>query len=126
MDISCPSCEEVTSANATECPLCAWPFHQEAAAPRPMAKRMNTLQKRAADIEIAMTIDTTGSSMQFSHGIPWLAESLLLEVQQIVSSCKVWLQTHGDEDLGQLPLLRTDQASVDESISTRRRPLKGN
>ena len=111
----CPSCQELVDAAVyMECPNCGWRFDQAtqitAAAPRKQLKI-------PIEVELACTVDRTGSSEQFAKGI---RESLPMILDQVLAKARglrVWLQSHGDEDCGQQPVLLTDGGDAKQAVA---------
>lgn len=121
MQATCPGCDAEISVDTTECPECGFSLIVRNSVPRPTIRRMAVRPRRTADVEVAVTIDSTASSLQFANGIPILIENLLTDVRRITRACHVWLQTHGDESEGMFPLLRCDRCTVDEAVGVAQR-----
>lgn len=106
MTMSCPSCQSnVDQAVHAECPTCGWAFSQ---APQMTAIRPATRPKIQVKVELACTVDRTGSSQHFANGIRKGVPMILDQIQAKARGLRVWLQTHGDEDCGQQSVLLTD------------------
>lgn len=73
--------------------------------------------KIPVEVDLAVTVDRTGSSEQFATGIPATFETICKQVQAKAASCKVWLQSHGDLDEGQEPVLLTNGGSGEQAVS---------
>jgi len=119
MNFYCQSCQEPYSPDETECTNCGWTFNESSQGlivPPSIPVRL-TSRAPVARAEIAVTIDRTESSRQFEKGIPQTVETILREVEPEVASMTVWLQSHGDEDHGQEPILHTDAGSVSQVVS---------
>jgi len=115
MSKSCPSCQASVKKNDDTCKVCGWSFKDSPqktnAVVRPAAR-----PKIQADIEVAFAIDRTGSSKQFATGIPVTAELILKQLEARARKVTCRVQTHGDQEEGQMPILVIEDATVDQTI----------
>jgi len=72
--------------------------------------------KIQVELEVATTIDRTASSNQFAKGIPIIWEMILKPLEPKTRNTECWVQTHGDQDEGQMPITIIDGATVDQAI----------
>lgn len=73
--------------------------------------------KIQVDIDLAITVDRTGSSDRFRTGIPMSVETILTQIGGKARSVRCWLQSHGDQDEGQFPRLHTNGGAPDQATS---------
>lgn len=115
MSRQCPSCQASVKKSDDTCSVCGWSFADTSqktnAVVRPAAR-----PKIQAEIEIDMDIDRTGSSKQFATGIPVTAELILKQLEEKARKITCRVQTHGDQDEGQMPILLIEDATVDQAI----------
>lgn len=114
MTICCPSCQhEVDQALHPDCPSCGWAF---SSSPQMTAIRPAGRPKIQMEVELACTVDRTGSSKRFAEGIRKSVPLILDSVQAKARWVKVWMRTHGDEDCGQQSVLLTDGGTPSQAI----------
>jgi len=115
MSQSCPSCQAEVKNSASTCNVCGWSFDEQpqksAVAVRPAAR-----PKIQAEVEVAFGIDRTASSNQFATGIPGTAELVLRQLEMKARKVICRVQTHGDQDEGQMPILVVEDATADQAI----------
>lgn len=111
--IPCPSCHRMVASADSECSHCGWRFHATPQATVRPAPR----PKIPVCVEFAQTVDRTGSSHAFATGILKASEKILRLIERQAQSIRVWLQTHGDEECGQLPVLLTDGGAVQNALA---------
>jgi len=115
MTKSCPSCQASVKKTDDTCSVCGWSFTDSSqktnAAIRPAVR-----PKIQAEIELAFAIDRTGSSKQFATGIPKTTELILNQLKEKARKIICRVQTHGDQDEGQMPILAIEDATVDQTI----------
>lgn len=115
MSKSCPSCQAEVKKSAGTCNVCGWSFDEtpqkSAVAVRPAAR-----PKIQAEVEVGFDVDRTGSSQQFARGIPVTAELILRQLEAKARKVTCRVQTHGDIDEGQLPILVVEEAGVDQAL----------
>lgn len=115
MSKSCPSCQAEVKKSAGTCNVCGWSFDEtpqkSAVAVRPAAR-----PKIQAEVEVAIDIDRTGSSQQFAKGIPLTSDLILRQLEGKARKVTCRVQTHGDVDEGELPILVVEDAGVDQAL----------
>ncbi len=115
MNKKCPSCQASVKKGTDTCNVCGWSFKDS-------SQKTNTIVRPAArpkiqaEIELAFGIDRTGSSKQFANGIPITAELILKQLEAKARKITCRVQTHGDQDEGQMPILSIEDATVDQAI----------
>ena len=113
--IACPSCGTATDQSvARECPECGWVFQQV-----PLKTTMNSIVRPLLQIQIVLALlyDRTGSSKQFANGCKRGSEMILQDVEKRASNLEVYVQSHGDEDYGQHPVLLTCGGTPEQALS---------
>jgi hypothetical protein len=75
-----------------------------------------TRPKIPCEVALAVTVDRTGSSKAFEKGIPLTAELVLKQVSGKARAVKVYVQTHGDLDLGENMVLHTDGGTPEQAL----------
>jgi hypothetical protein len=73
--------------------------------------------KIQCEVDIAFVIDRTGSSQKFQTGIPLTAEIVLKQVAAKARSVRCWVQSHGDLDMGEQPVLHSDASSPEQAMA---------
>jgi hypothetical protein len=68
-------------------------------------------------VEVAATVDRTGSSKSFEVGIPLTFETIVRQLAAKARSVKCWLASHGDLDEGQDFVVHTDGGTPDQAIA---------
>jgi hypothetical protein len=81
--------------------------------------------KMQVDIDLAVTVDRTGSSDRFRTGIPITLEAIVTQIEGKARSVRCWLQSHGDQDDGQFPLLHTDGGTPNQAVDDCKRITYG-
>jgi len=123
MSKSCPSCQAEVKKSAGTCNVCGWSFDEtpqkSAVAVRPAAR-----PKIPAKVEVGFDIDRTGSSQQFATGIPLTSDLILRQLEAKAREVTCRVQTHGDIDEGELPILVIEDAGVDQTLEEIRKPWK--
>ena len=115
MGMRCPSCQEYVDPSALDaCPNCGHGFQSSAIAP---AIRPAGRPKLQIGVELGLAIDRTGSSAQFATGIRTSVPMILKPVCAKARWCRVWLQSHGDEDCGEHPVLLTSGGAPEQAIA---------
>lgn len=116
MNTFCPSCSAaVDSAVQAECPTCGWPLQSPAQGR--ISIRPAGRPKIQVGVDVAITVDRTGSSAAFEKGIHASIPTILRQIERKARTVRTWLQSHGDEDEGQQPVLLTDGGSVADAIN---------
>jgi hypothetical protein len=72
--------------------------------------------KIQSDVELAATVDRTGSSEPFAVGIPLTYETIVKQVAAKARSVKCWVASHGDLDLSEPFVLHTDGGTPEQAI----------
>lgn len=117
MNPRCPSCGELqSSAQAAACEACGHTFHRTQSR-TPTFKPAARPKKIQVCVDLALTVDRTASSAQFAAGIPMTAELILDQMSAKAREMRVWVQSHGDLDEGQEPLLLTDAGQPAQAVS---------
>jgi len=112
----CPSCQEPCDPSADTCPSCGWRFNRTVGRPGPSIVRPAVRPKIQCEVDLATTVDRTGSSERFQTGIPRTYEMIVSQVRAKARSVKCWLQSHGDLDEGQKPIIHTDGGTPDQAV----------
>jgi hypothetical protein len=68
-------------------------------------------------VEVAATVDRTGSSEPFAVGIPLTYETIVQQVAAKARSVKCWVASHGDLDCGEPFVLHTDGGTPEQAIA---------
>ncbi|HEY2136313.1 MAG TPA: hypothetical protein VGH49_10510, partial [Xanthobacteraceae bacterium] len=68
-------------------------------------------------IDLAITIDGTGSSQAFAAGIPATVRLIGDEISKKVANMRVYLQKHGDLDYGEAPVMLTGRGMLDQAYA---------
>lgn len=113
---SCPSCQAAVNAASSACPQCGWNFNSAAPTTPGPTFRPAARPKIPCEVELAITVDRTGSSERFRDGIPRTAEIILSQVAAKACSVRCWVASHGDLDEGQDFILHTDGGDVDQAV----------
>lgn len=114
--MKCPSCQLQIEASADVCPSCGWRFNTGGGKPGPSLVRPAARPKIQCEVQLAATVDRTGSSEPFQVGIPMTFEMIVNQVAAKARSVKCWLASHGDLDEGQEFVVHTDGGSPDQAI----------
>ena len=97
----CPSCQTQVEVTADVCPSCGWKFNRSAEKPAPSIVSPASRPKIQCEVDLAATVDRTGSSLKFQVGIPKTFEIILTQVSAKAREVKCWLASHGDLDENQ-------------------------
>ena len=111
----CPSCKSEVDVQFDVCPTCGHAFQSA----NPVLKSIvqgAARPKIQVEVEIATTVDRTGSSERFKSGIPMTFEMILNLVTAKARSVRCWVQSHGDLDEGQDFILHTNGEAADQAI----------
>ena len=115
MNVVCQSCQSLVDADKnTACPVCGFALGAAPAASAPIV-RPAARPKVLPEIDLAITIDRTGSSLQFADGIRGSLPLMFDPIKARAPKLRVWLQSHGDEDEGQMPVLLTDAGTPEQA-----------
>lgn len=120
MNFECPNCKSTIGLNADgNCSACncsigktTTSFQKQTTLIRPAPR-----PKLQVEVDVAITIDRTGSSLKFQTGIPQTVDIILPHLQAKARSLKVWVQSHGDEDFGQHPVMHTAGGSAEQALA---------
>jgi len=112
----CPSCQAQLNASADVCPSCGWRFNTSSGVPGPSIVRPATRPKIQCQVELAATVDRTGSSERFQTGIPQTYEMIVSQVKAKARDVKCWLASHGDLDDGQDFVIHTDAGMPEQAF----------
>jgi hypothetical protein len=114
--INCPSCQTQVDASAAVCPSCGWRFNTTGGKPGPSLVRPATRPKIQCEVDLAATVDRTGSSERFQTGIPMTFEMIVSQVKNKARSMKCTVASHGDLDEGQDFIIHTDGGTPEQAI----------
>lgn len=116
----CYSCQsEIPDPSQDTCLNCGWNFNSNQGGGTHIAAIVHKSAKRLkikTNVDMAVTIDRTGSSEQFQKGIPATIQIIFDAVQAKASSLNIWIQSHGDEDYGEQPFLLTDAGTPKQAM----------
>ena len=112
----CPSCQTQVDASADVCPSCGWRFSASSGKPGTALVRPATRPKIQCEVNLATTIDRTGSSERFQTGIPNTFEMIVSQLRAKAREVKCWLGTHGDLDEGQKFIIHTDAGTPEQAV----------
>lgn len=115
--MNCPSCQLELDPAVSVCPSCAYRIDGTSnpltLLPQPPARR----PKIQVEVDLAVTVDRTGSSKAFATGIPRTFELVVGQLAGKARTVKVWLQSHGDLDEGQEHILHTNGGTPDAAVA---------
>ena len=112
----CPSCShKIAVNNQNYCDSCGYSFNVQQK-PVSIISNVHRAQKMQLDIEIGITIDRTASSIPFQIGIPLTLETILRQISLKTNNIKCWLQSHGDLDFNEYPILHSDGSLPEQAI----------
>ena len=120
MNKKCPSCQKEVPVAVKTCKFCNWQFRKatkatKAAKPaKPKIKPVRV--KNPGTLELAIAIDRTGSSEQFQQGIYTACETIFKQLQAKVANINCWLQSHGDLDYAEIPILHIDAGTAEQVL----------
>ena len=112
----CPSCQTQVNALVDVCPSCGWRFNTSTGKPGPSIVRPATRPKIQCEVDIAVTVDRTGSSERYQTGIPQTYEMIISQVKAKARDVKCWVGSHGDIDEGQDFVIHTDAGTPEQAI----------
>lgn len=112
----CPSCQTQVGDSVAVCPSCGWRFNTSAGKLGPSIVRPATRPKIQCEVDIATTVDRTGSSERFQAGIPLTYETIVSQVKAKARSVRCWLASHGDLDEGQQFIIHTDAGTPEQAV----------
>jgi hypothetical protein len=114
--MQCPSCQVQVEASAGVCPTCGWKFNVGGGKPGPSLVRPAARPKIQCEVELAATVDRTGSSKPFEVGIPLTFETIVRQVAAKARSVRCWVASHGDLDEGQDFVVHTNGGTPDQAV----------
>lgn len=112
----CPSCQTQVDASVDVCPSCGWRFNTSCGKPGPSLVRPATRPKIQCEVDLAATVDRTGSSERFQTGIPQTFEMIVSQLKVKAREVKCWLASHGDLDEGQDFIIHTDAGTPEQAV----------
>jgi len=112
----CPSCQAQVDASANVCPSCGWRFNMSSGKLSPSIVCPATRPKIQCQVDLAATVDRTGSSECFQVGIPKTYEMIVSQVKAKAREVNCWLGSHGDIDEGQDFIIHTDAGTREQAI----------
>jgi hypothetical protein len=112
----CPSCQIEVEATNNICPKCGWKFSENSPA-GPTAFKPAREAKIQIIAEIAIEIDRTGSSEEFSNGIALASELIITPVVRKVREARFWVASHGDLDYDEQHILLTDKGIAEQALN---------
>lgn len=113
MKIPCMYCQTIIEHTDATCSTCGSSFNS---APTMSVVRPAGRPKMQVEVELAVTVDRTGSSQRFAQGINKTLPIIAKQIESKARKLTVWLQSHGDEDFGQHPVLLTNGDTADQAI----------
>jgi hypothetical protein len=113
----CPSCQSVVEMAADACPNCGWKFNKGGGKAGPSLVRPAVRPKLPCEVELAVTVDRTGSSGPFEVGIPKTYETIVGQLAAKTRSVRCWVASHGDLDCNEPFVLHTDGGSPEQAIA---------
>ena len=112
----CPSCQTQVNASTDVCPSCGWRFNATSGKPAQSIVRPATRPKIQCQVDLAATVDRTGSSLRFQTGIPQTYEMIVSQVKPKVRKVNCWLASHGDLEEDQDFIIHTDAGTPEQAI----------
>lgn len=113
----CPSCHSDVESGNSVCPVCNWQFTELSTVAIPTEVLAAARPRIQVEVELAQVVDRTGSSREFQTGIMLASETIFRQVEAKARSLKVWLQSHGDLDLGEEAVLHTDGGTSAQALT---------
>lgn len=116
---NCPTCStHVDPSTTNNCPACGTDLAAGlgAAIIGPGVVRAGARPKVQCEVVVAYALDRTDSGGRFQAGVNQIVEIISKQVAAKAREVKVYVQTHGDLDEGQLPVLLTDGDFVGQAI----------
>lgn len=113
---TCPSCQTQTDAAESHCKTCGWRFFSTTSI-GPSLVSVATRPKIQIELDLAVTIDRTGSSLRFAAGVRDAFALIVKSTKAKARDVRVFLQSHGDLDEGQDPVLHTDGGTAEQAIA---------
>lgn len=115
--VNCPSCQMPVPASSPDvCPNCAYKDNTGGSKVGPSLVRPACRPKIQCEVDLAVTVDRTGSSERFKVGIPMTFEMIVMQLVAKARSVKCWVASHGDLDEGQDFVIHTDGGTPQQAI----------
>lgn len=112
----CPSCQNKVDTAVDVCPSCGWSFNNSSGQPKlSFAPPVPSRPKIQCAVDLAATVDRTGSCERFEIGIPLTYDLILAQLKTKVRDVKCWLGSHGDLDEGQNFIIHTDAGTPEQA-----------
>ena len=115
--MNCPSCQHRMESVADMCPLCGWSFAMQLPSQGQSLVRPAERPKLQCEVELAITIDRTGSSQTFQTGIAKTCGIILKQGAVKARSMRCWVASHGDLDKGQAFIIHTDGGTPEQALA---------
>jgi hypothetical protein len=113
--IHCPTCGcDCDESIHSRCPQCGQRF-QLSGLLNPASFSAAIRPKIPCKVDLAITVDATGSSQAFEKGIPMTVEIVLKQVSAR-APVRIWTQEHRDLEYGENMLLLTDGGNVEQAL----------
>ncbi|OQC41333.1 MAG: hypothetical protein BWX66_00762 [Deltaproteobacteria bacterium ADurb.Bin058] len=112
----CLSCQSEIDSSASICPHCAFPLTKPTDKGGGFIADVVTRPKIQVRVDLATTVDRTGSTERFQEGIPKAYGMILDHVSKKAREVKCWLATHGDIDCLEYPEILTDGGQPSQAI----------
>lgn len=114
--IYCPSCQTEVNTSVDTCPTCGWRFNTISGVQSSPIVRPAVRPKIQCEVDLATTVDRTGSSEKFQTGIPLTYEMIISQLEAKAREVKCWLSSHGDLDESQDFIIHTDAGTPTEAV----------
>jgi hypothetical protein len=119
--INCPSCStQVDTSINSSCPACGLSLGARGGPTGgiigPGVVKAGARPKVQCEVVVAYAVDRTGSGERFQAGVNQIVETISNQVAAKARDVKVFVQTHGDLDEGEQPVLLTDGGTVAQAI----------
>lgn len=121
----CPSCQTQVDVAGDACSACGWKFNTSPTTPANSIVRAATRPKIQCELDLAVTVDRTGSSERFQTGIPKTYEMIVTQVAAKAREVRCFVGSHGDLDEGQEFCLHTDAGTPEQAIEDVRKIVYG-
>ncbi len=115
MNTNCPTCGQEVPETENLCSSCGFQFATSTSSNIGTSPKVQR-PKSHVKLVLAFLVDRTGSSKQFSSGILSMMKGIVQELKAKINTIQTSIITYGDEDEGQMPILLTDNATVDQAL----------
>lgn len=112
----CPSCQTQSDESVDVCPSCGEGLNTSGNNLGPSIVRPAKRPKIQCEVDIATTVDRTGSSELFKSGIPKTYEMIISQLVAKARNVNCWTASHGDLDEGQEFIIHTDAGTPEQAI----------